>query len=151
MKTKVGILLMLGLLVCFTPSRSIGQNKYMTTKYAPVDSIPAGKAVIYIYRVPEFTGSAVHYSLSVNDAPLSRVHMYNGGYFVYFADPGKHVFTAEVAKESTVTVVNAEAGQTYFIKASIRTGTWVGRPWLETVDSAIGEREIVKCKLLVDR
>lgn len=151
MKTKVGILLMLGLLVCFTPSRSIGQNKYMTTKFAPVESIPEGKAVIYIYRMAEFTGSAVHYSLNVNDVPLSRIHLYNGGYFVYFADPGQHVFTAEVAKESTTAVVNAEAGQVYFVKGSIRTGTWVGRPYLETVDNGIGEREIVKCKLLVDK
>lgn len=141
----------LGLAFLLIPAQLFAQNKYMTTKFQPVDSIPAGKALVYIYRTAEFTGSAVHYSVSVNGTPISRVHLYNGGYFVYFAEPGQNIFTAEVSKESTTAVVNAEVGKTYFVKGSIRVGTWVGRPFLETVEDYVGLDEIQKCKLLVDK
>lgn len=150
MKAKL-ILFLAGVSMLLIPAQLFSQNKYMTTKFQEVTSIPEGKAVIYIYRPGEFTGSAIHYGINANDVPISRVHLYNGGYFAYFVDPGQIILTAEVAKESTTAVVNAEAGQKYFVRGSIRTGTWVGRPYLETVDNAIGIREIVKCKLLVDK
>lgn len=142
---------MLGMCLALFPVFTSGQNKYMTTKFQAVDSIPAGKALIYIYRPGAFSGSAIHYTVKVNDTALSRVHLYNGGYFVYFADPGQNIFTASVADEPAMALVNAEAGEIYFVKGSIRTGTWVGRPFLETVSKETGLKEIVKCKLLQDK
>jgi hypothetical protein len=150
MKTKLFFLLM-GMLVISFPAITVCQGKYMTTKFQEVDSIPSGKALIYIYRPSSFSGSAVHYSVNVNDSAVNRVHLYNGGYFEYFAEPGQNIFTAEVAKESTTAVVNAEAGKIYFVRGTIRTGTWVGRPFMETVDQQTGLKEIQKCKLLKDQ
>ncbi len=115
-------------------------RKYFTAKFTTVKTMPEGKALVYIYRPKNFVGSAVHFSVHANDRKVSDVHLYNGGYIVYFADPGKYEFWAQVSNTRTEILVDIEAGKTYYIEGeSVK---------LELVPNEIGEQRIKKCKLL---
>ena len=124
------------------------QAQKKTTKFKEVSEIPPNKAVVYIFRVGSY-GRAIHYTVNADDKPVSPVHLYSGGYFVYFADPGKTEFWAKVGDGDSHIVVNIEAGKSYFIRGSVKSGTWVGRPYLTEVSASEGLNKIRKCKLLV--
>ena len=119
-----------------------------TTRFREVSEIPANKAVVYIFRVGSY-GWAIHYTVNADDTPVSPVHLYTGGYLVYFADPGKTEFWAKVGKGESHIVIDIEAGNSYFIQGSVKSGTWVGKPNLKKVSVAKGLKKIRKCKLLV--
>jgi len=124
------------------------QAQKKTTRFQEVKEIPANKAVVYIFRTGS-RGYAIHYTVNANETPVSPVHLYTGGYLVYYADPGKTEFWAKVADEESHIVIDIEAGESYFIKGSVKSGTWVGRPYLTELPKYEGLNKIKKCKLLV--
>ena len=65
--------------------------------FKPVEPIPAGKGVVYIYREPSVFGSAIYGTVSANKRPITKIH--NGGYFPDLANPGSVHF--EVSTEAT--------------------------------------------------
>jgi len=146
MKTKSLFFFLLTWLT-LAPGMLFSQGHYLTTPFQKVESIPDGKALIYLYRPKNYTGSAVHYAVNLNGEALFP-HLYNGSYMVLFVDPGKQEFYAEVAKQYTAVVVEAEAGQTYFVRGSVVSGVWVGGPKLELAPEILAMKEIGKCKLL---
>ncbi len=61
----------------------------------------------------------------------------SGGTFILDdASPGQHSFTAN--DEEKKTVLNVDAGKTYFIRADLRTGMWRPSEVLEQVELAEG-------------
>ncbi len=140
---------LLGFILCglfLIPGVIQAQKK--TTRFQEVSEIPPNKAVVYIFRLGGM-GAAIHYTVNANDLPVSSVHLYPGGYLVYFADPGKTEFWAKVGDGESHIVIDIEPGKSYFIRGSVKSGTWVGKPYLKRVPVSEGLKKIKKCKLLV--
>ena len=118
-----------------------------------------GKAIVCIYRVSRFTGSAAHDELYINDTHLAK--LLNGEYAFMEVPPGT-VVIAGLPKmyyggiiQSTGAALNqsrqkenerarfeAEAGKTYYFKwtsGAMATGIKV-----TPVDSSVGAREMSK-------
>jgi hypothetical protein len=110
-------------------------------KFSPVMEIPEGKALVYIYRPSSMVGAAVHYSINANEAKVSEAHLKNGSYLVFFADPGRYTFWAQVTNTRREAELDVEAGKTYYVKGDCCT--------LEIPAVEEAEKAIVKCKLSV--
>ncbi len=124
--------------------------QHTTTPFEELKEIPAGKAVIYIYRVSTYA-VAVHYRVNANDQPVINTHLYIGGYMVYLANPGKIELWAEMGKHHESITLDVEAGKSYFVEGSVISDAWTSRPCFTLVSRENALRKIYKCKLLVDR
>jgi len=113
--------------------------------FKPVDPIPAGKGVVYIYREPGFAGSAVYGTVTANKSPITKIK--TGGYFPYISSPGPVHFevSTEATNEADVTV---ESGKEKYLKTTIGIGFFVGHLKFSEVSSEIGKKEISECNLL---
>jgi len=139
MKVLRTVLLVFGVLAVLAGCASLGPP------FQPVASIPAGKAVVYLYRPSGFVGSAVSYTVNAGEMPIITLH--NGGYFPYIAVPGRIDFWAKT-EATSFCVIEVEAGQEYYLKGSVDMGILVGRPDLQQVHPAMGRLEILDCKLI---
>ena len=132
-------------------------------KPMPPPTAPSpGKALVYIYRVGRFTGSAAHDHLYVNGVYLA--YLKNDEYAGTEVNPGAvvvtglpemytvDVFTAagaavnDVKKKETERIrFEAEAGKTYYLKwtsSTMATGIKVTQ-----MDPAVGAKEMSKLHL----
>jgi len=116
-------------------------HSVFSQKFEPVKEIPEGKALVYFYRPGSMVGAAVHYALNANDIKVSESHLRNGTYLVYFADPARYTFWAQVTNTRRSVDLDVEAGKTYYVKGDCCT---LVIPELEKA-----EQDIVKCKLSV--
>lgn len=101
------------------------------TEFNYIKKIPDGKGVIYFYRHKQFAGSFVSYDLWLEGTNEPFTHIYNGGYYPYFANPGKAVFFAKRTgspmglvtekKEESVTI-DVKAGESYYVWSSVKGG-----------------------------
>ena len=114
-------------------------------KFQKIESVPPGKAVIYIYR-PSTLGAAIAYDIRHGDKVV--VTMKAMGYYPYVADPGEVELSARTESKASVTL-DVKADETYYVKATISMGFLVGRPRLVVVSVSEAEKEISDCKLLV--
>ena len=121
-----------------------------TTPFEELNEIPAGKAVIYIYRVSTYA-VAIHYRVNANDKPIMNTHLYIGGYMVYLADPGKIELWAEMGKHHENITLDVETGKSYFVEGSVISDAWTSKPCFTLVPRENALRKIYKCKLLVDK
>ncbi len=133
------------------------------TKAAPPPTAPSsGKALVYIYRVGRFTGSAAHDHLYVNGIYLA--YLKNDEYAGTEVKPGTvvvtglpemytvDIFTAAGAAVNDATRkmnerirFEAEAGKTYYLKwtsSTMATGIKVTQ-----IDPAVGAKEMSKLHL----
>ncbi|MEE4260855.1 MAG: DUF2846 domain-containing protein [Bacteroidales bacterium] len=112
-------------------------------KFEPVEEIPEGKALVYIYRPGSMVGAAVHYSVNANEEKVSDAHLKNKTYLVYFADPGRYTFWAQVTNTRREVDLDVEAGKTYYIKGDC----------CEFIlpDIKDAEKDIQKCKLSIPK
>lgn len=150
-RTTILALTVISLLLVNLLSGCAGR-KYLTTDYTPVENVPEGKAVVYIYRVKAL-GTAVHYTVNADDEPVSDLDLYLKGYLVYYADPGETTFSAEIkgsGHDPTKVTIDIESGEKYYIEGSVKMGAAVGGPHLEQVSKKEGREEIQKCKLIAD-
>ena len=108
-------------------------------KFTPVEKIPEGKALVYIYRPSKVLGMAVHYTVNVNEEKVSEAHLKNDSYLLYFAEPGRHTFWGMVSGNRKEAILDVEAGKTYYIKGSCCVFTI---PELEKA-----KKQIKKCRL----
>lgn len=131
MKSIKKILFFFALILTFSPAFS--------QKFSPVKEIPEGKALVYIYRPGSMVGAAVHYSVNANDNKVSEQHLRNKTYLVYFADPGRYTFWAQVTNTRREVDLDVEAGKTYYVRGNCCEFI------IPELESA--EKEIVKCKL----
>lgn len=111
--------------------------------YQKVDKIPDGMGVVYIYRTSGY-GRLVLPEVNANEAAITK--LITGGYYPYFSKPGEVEFSAKTETKSSVTLY-IKAGQTYYIRGSIVSGAFIGRPLLTLVSPKVGEKEIADCKL----
>jgi hypothetical protein len=130
------------------------------TKPAAQPTVPSpGKAMVYIYRVGRFVGSAAHDHLFINGVYLAE--LLNGEYAGMEVTPGAVVVTGMPkmyyggiiqstgaamndarTKETERIRFNAEAGKTYYLKwtsETMATGIKV-----TPVDPAVGAKEMSK-------
>lgn len=103
------------------------------------------RALVYIYRSKTLMGSAVTYDVRVGNTEIVTVKP--GGYYPYFAAPGETEFWARTETRAAATE-NLRAGQTYYLKAGLGIGLFVGHPKLQFVPEGVGQQEIWRCKLL---
>jgi hypothetical protein len=114
-------------------------NVVFSQKFAPVTEIPEGKALVYIYRPGSMVGAAVHYSINANETKVSEAHLRNKSYLVFFADPGRYTFWAQVTNTRREVDLDVEAGKTYYVRGDCCE---LKIPALEEA-----EKEIIKCDL----
>jgi len=114
-------------------------SSVFSQKFTPVKEIPEGKALVYIYRPGSMLGAAVHYTVNANDEKVNEHHLRNKTYLVYFAEPGRYTFWAQVSNTRREVDLDIEAGKTYYIRGNC----------CEFIipDLAKAKKEIVKCKL----
>ncbi|MDD3878011.1 MAG: DUF2846 domain-containing protein [Bacteroidales bacterium] len=114
-------------------------SSVFSQKFTPIRDIPEGKALVYIYRPGSMVGAAVHYSVNANDVKVSEAHLRNKSYLVFFADPGRYTFWAQVTNTRREVDLDVEAGETYYIRGNC----------CEFIipDLEKAKKEIVKCKL----
>jgi hypothetical protein len=132
-------------------------------KPAPPPTAPSpGKAVVYIYRVGRFTGSAAHDHLYVNGVYLA--YLKNDEYAGTEVVPGTvvvtglpemytvDVFTAAGAAANDVTKkenerirLDVEAGKTYYLKWT--SGTMATGIKVTLMDPEVGAKEMSKLHL----
>jgi hypothetical protein len=142
--------------------------------FQPVDKIPEGMGLIYIYRVPEVAGEALSYDVKVRDMIVTTLR--SGGYYPYLVTPGEVQLWARTAArpssfrhgtpapervevdllrltqiealvKSAVTV-DVKAGEVYYVKGEAGVRFFVGRPRLRVVPSEEGKKEIQRCQLI---
>jgi len=74
------------------------------------------KALIYVYRDQAMHGAAFTPDVSINDT--TKFALQRGGYYPYVAEPGK--VTIKVTNVGSMTkVIDAVAGETYYVKAGM--------------------------------
>jgi len=132
-------------------------------KPAPPPTSPSpGKALVYIYRVGRFTGSAAHDHLYVNGVYLA--YLKNNEYAGTEVDPGTvvvtglpemytvDIFTAAGAAVNDATKkmnerirIEVEAGKTYYLKWTSSTMATAIKVTL--MDPEVGAREMSKLHL----
>jgi|GEM_PF-583524 len=115
--------------------------------YDSIESIPPGKALLYMYRLKAFAGGGVQFDMHVNDKLVCVLA--NGGYYPYFIEPGKTTVWTRTEVKREVTFV-AEAGNTYYIKGSVGFGIMVGRPVLTIVHADRANTEITSTQRIAD-
>jgi hypothetical protein len=103
----------------------------------------SSKATVYVYRYKQFVGSALAPSVFCDDVQLAR--MDNGRYFTVTVDSGKHIFRSN--DEQSGIVLQAVAGQQYFIRVDIAAGFMKGHGRLTMMDSQQGTYELTSDKL----
>jgi len=108
-----------------------------------VGTPPEGKAHIVFFRPSKFVGSAIGFKVRENEVELGKLR--NGNYFVLAVEPGAHAYVVH-SEAKDVTNIEAEAGETYFLSASISMGVMAGRPNLSPSDAAAFEAALGKLK-----
>ena len=117
--------------------------------YERIDHAAEGLAIVYIYRSPKFTGHWVGFDLFASDADGDKkiVELRGGGYYPYYARPGKLHLYANTEKTSSLTML-LNAGDRRFVKVTMIPGAMVSKPMLTEVAAEIGELEIKECRLI---
>ena len=110
---------------------------------AAIGTPPGGKAHIVFFRPSKFVGSAIGFKVRENEVELGKLR--NGNYFVLAVEPGAHAYVVH-SEAKDVTNIEAEAGETYFLSASISMGVLAGRPNLSPADATAFEAALGKLK-----
>jgi len=122
------------------------------SKFVPVDKIPDGKAVIYVYRNFNVGGVASSHRIYANGELVADFE--NAGYYPYVVSPCKVMFSSKsetispiidlINSRDNLLTIDAVAGQTYY--AEFHIGDTFG-PKLFLVSQEIGSKRIQKCHL----
>jgi hypothetical protein len=93
------------------------------------------KSVIYFYRLPNFSGSAINIKISLNDIPVIRLR--NNSFYKHEVTPGEYNISCKMPKSSGLKLY-VEPGKTYYIKSYLNQGFWAAIPVLELVNDNTG-------------
>ncbi len=85
----------------------------------------AGKALVVFFRPSRFAGAAIGFKVRENDVELGKLR--NGNYFAIQVSPGAHEYVVH-SEAKDVTKIEAEEGETYFLKGEVTMGFMAGRP-----------------------
>ncbi len=106
---------------------------------------------VYFMRSTGFSGSAVAFSVFVDDSIVCRLN--NKRFSIHTVQPGEHRFTIqfagkkskEKAKEETITI-NIETGKTYYIQAIFQPGFLVNNVYPQEVTESSAKTILPKLK-----
>jgi len=114
--------------------------------FKKVDSVPADKGLVYIYRPSTMHGAALVPMIVVKDS--RALALKSGSYYTYLASPGPLEIAINHTGRRTVDI-DVKAGQTYYV----RGGTVVmgfGVPYIELATAEKALPELGECKLAPD-
>ncbi len=121
-------------------------------KFASVNKVPEGKALIYVYRMFNIGGVASFHRIYANGELVADFA--NASYYPFIVSPGKVTFSSQsesispiidlINSKDTLLTIDAISGQTYYAKFHIGD-TW--GPKLFLVSQEIGSKRIQKCHL----
>lgn len=110
-----------------------------------VPAPPEGKANVVFFRPSSFVGAAIRCTVRENARMIGRLG--NGDYFIQAVEPGVHKFTAATEAKDEISI-EAEPGETYYVKCKIAAGFMAGRPNLSPADEAAFSAEAAKLDLI---
>lgn len=102
-----------------------------------------GKALVVFFRPSKFAGAAISFKVRENDVELGQLK--SGNYFTQQVEPGAHAYVVH-SEAKDITNLEFEAGETYFVAASISMGFMAGRPNLSPSDASAFEAALPKLK-----
>ncbi len=105
---------------------------------------PANKAGVYIYRNKTF-GSEVTKTIYIDGEPIGESAAKT--FFYELVEPGERRIATESEFGENDLVLQAEAGQTYYVRQYIKIGLFEGRAGLELVSEYKGKKGVRQCKL----
>ena len=105
---------------------------------------PADKAGIYIFRNTRF-GSALKKTIYIDREPIGESAAKT--YFYEVVEPGERRIATESEFGENDLVLQAEAGQNYYVRQYIKLGLFKGRAGLELVSEEEGQAGVRNCKL----
>ena len=100
-----------------------------------------GKARVVFFRPSKFAGGAIGFIVREKETELGKLR--SGNYFTINAEPGKHTYVVH-SEAVDNTIIELEAGETYFIGGTISMGFLVGHPHLACADLAAFEAALPK-------
>ena len=117
--------------------------------FRKVELVPEGKSVAYFYRPARFFGGARSPAIFDNGKEILS-GLTNGGYWVYFVDPGRHSFStvADFLNSSNVTIDCKSPKEEYYIRMDMLQGLVAATAKLYRVYPEQAREEIVGCKLV---
>ncbi|WP_170526253.1 DUF2846 domain-containing protein [Ruegeria arenilitoris] len=86
---------------------------------------PSGKALVVFYRPAAFAGAATRFNVQHTDGPVGQLT--SGAVIQKVVNPGENTFWAQAISQDSITI-QAQAGQTYYIRGDVRMGIYAGRP-----------------------
>jgi len=110
--------------------------------------VPAeNEAVLYIYRPKSFIGSGAASWVYIDD--VKHAKLLNGGYQVHRLEPGVHTIVTDASALTSMMgraegILDAEPGETYFIKFAAHADGTLGGMWseLELMSPAIAIEQL---------
>ncbi|PNS08451.1 DUF2846 domain-containing protein [Solilutibacter silvestris] len=97
-----------------------------------VGPAPADKAQIVFFR-PSGMGAAISFKVREGEQELGKLG--NRDYFIVTVAPGKHSYVVHSEAKDTLNM-EADAGETYYVRGSMSMGFMVGHPHLAQSDKA---------------
>ena len=99
------------------------------------------KALIYVYREGELTGSLRGIYSDINGKRVGALN--SGTYFVHEVNPGETIVSLEDRlSKAPKRTFNAEAGKTYYVKGGVKMGLWDAQPYINLVMAEEGQGAI---------
>jgi hypothetical protein len=119
--------------------------------FKKIDTIPANKAVIYLYRPFADMPSIYNERIGVTMNGREIVSLPSAGYYPYMVDAGGVTLTTKFGIASTDAVtIDARAGQSYFIRINLRSGAIRPSAIITIVRSEVGEKQIGALNIVQD-
>lgn len=139
-----------GLFLAFSVTGCAATSFYSTEKTAVHPEVRPDQALIYVIRPdPDafLTPNAFEDVYVDNDG--NRAGVTRGKtYFFFFTEPGEHLITSKVGKNRSELKLTVAAGETYYIKQSVRIGYFQTRNELSILNSEEAQKEIEKCRYI---
>ena len=104
---------------------------------------PPGHANLYVYRNEGF-GGAVRMSVNLDGAALGDTAAKT---YLYTTIPaGTHTVVSKAENDSSA-VIEARAGESYFVWQEVKMGLWTARSALQQVEAERGRAAVLECKM----
>ena len=116
------------------------------TPFQKIAEVPAGKALIYIYRPATMHGAALVPYVVVDDS--SATALKSGSYYPFYAKPGDVTVSITHTGQRSVKL-HVDAGRTYYVRGGLVFMAF-GIPYIEEVSEQTAMPEITECKRIAD-
>jgi hypothetical protein len=131
---------------CVTPS-SVPMLDDAKAKKAKMFKAPArDKAGIYVYRINQFTGSALTKTVWIDKKCIGDTA---SGVFFYQEVDGnkKHTIATQSEFSPNELTIDTKGGKLYFVEQFIKMGVFVGGADLAVREPSVGKQEVMKLNM----